>query len=365
MSLSNHQNRVRVAKLSKQIEDKTERLRILPKPECIHDGIDGSTQIEKHYRQKRNHEKNLQRLYVERAQIKSETRGKKRKKERAKRLRTVHKEIKRFKASTEQSLCDECHHLQTCTGRYKAIRKGEEQLQKLKKRTTFIENDPQQQIAARLKVLEELGYVEAQTLLPRGSTAGHIYGYEVQLTQLLFSGFFERLTEDEINCLMVAIVSEPRKDGYFKPLKNERLLEELYTVNSEISFIQHLEVKHKVTEITPMLELRLCTAMLAWSQGCDFDMLERYARLDAGDFVRTFRLVIDQLRQIRRAMSGHTVLVDKLNRCIGKINRDVVDAERQLRIGQEALDGDIPEDLVETSQQPLPITLEDSDDAEI
>ena len=356
MSLSNHQNRVRVTKLNQQIGDRTEKLRILPKPECIHDGIDGSVQIEKHYRQKRDREKNLQRLYVERAQIKSETRGKKRKKERGKRLKTVHKEIKRFQASSEQSLCDGCPHLHRCAGRYKNIRKEDERLQKLKERATFIENDPQQQIAARLKVLEELGYIEAQTLLPRGSIAAHIYGYEVQLTQILFSGFFERLTEDEINCLMVAVVSEPRKDGYFKPLKNERLLEELYAVSSEISFIQNLEAKHKVTELTPMLELRLCTAMLAWSRGCDFDALEKYARLDAGDFVRAFRLVIDQLRQIHRAMSGHTTLVDKLNRCIGKINRDVVDAERQLRIGQE--------DLAEASEPPLPVALESSDDTE-
>ena len=356
MSLSNHQNRVRVTKLNQQIGDRTEKLRILPKPECIHDGIDGSVQIEKHYRQKRDREKNLQRLYVERVQIKSETRGKKRKKERGKRLKAVHKEIKRFQASSEQSLCDGCPHLHRCAGRYKNIRKEDERLQKLKERATFIENDPQQQIAARLKVLEELGYIEAQTLLPRGSIAAHIYGYEVQLTQILFSGFFERLTEDEINCLMVAVVSEPRKDGYFKPLKNERLLEELYAVSSEISFIQNLEAKHKVTELTPMLELRLCTAMLAWSRGCDFDALEKYARLDAGDFVRAFRLVIDQLRQIRRAMSGHTTLVDKLNRCIGKINRDVVGAERQLRIGQE--------DLAEASEPPLPVALESSDDTE-
>ena len=76
MSLSNHQNRVRVANLNKQITSKTERLQTLPKPECIHDGIDGSAQIEKHYRQKRDREKNLQRLHVEMAQIKSETRGK-------------------------------------------------------------------------------------------------------------------------------------------------------------------------------------------------------------------------------------------------------------------------------------------------
>ena len=337
MSLSNHQNRIRAVQLSKQVEDKVETLQTLPKPECIHDGIDASEQIQKHYRQKRNREKSLRPLYVEKRQILAETRGKKRKKERAKRIKAVVQKIKRLQTSETQSLCDGCKHFQTCATRYKAIHEAETRIQKLKKRTMLIQNDPREQIAARLKVLEELGYIQDQTLLPRGSTAAHIYGYEVQLTQLLFSGFFERLTEDEINCLMVAIVSEPRKDNYFKRLTDERLLEILYTVSSEISSIQYLEIEHQVTEITPMLELRLCTAMLAWSRGCKFDQLEKYARLDAGDFVRTFRLVIDQLRQIRRAMAGHTTLVDKLNRCIGKINRDVVDAERQLRIGQESL----------------------------
>ncbi len=337
MSLSNHQNRTRVANLNNQIEVKTENLRTLPKPECIHDGIDATQQIQKHYRDERNREKRIQSLHVEIAQVKSRTRKKKQQRERVKRLNAIQKKIIVVQREAEQSLCEGCQHLQTCTNRSKTIRRVETQLQKLKKRSTFIENDPRQQISARLKVLEELGYTAGQTLLPRGSTAAHIYGYEIQLTQLLFKGVFERLTEDEINCLMVAIISEPRKDGYFKRLEDENLLEIFYGVSSEISDIQNLELKHGVTEITPMLELRLCTAMLAWSQGCEFENLEKYARLDAGDFVRNFRLVIDQLRQIRRAMVGHTALVDKLNRCIDKINRDVVDAERQLRIGQENL----------------------------
>ena len=42
MSLSNHQNRVRAAKLSQQVADKTETLQTLPEPECIHEGIDGT-----------------------------------------------------------------------------------------------------------------------------------------------------------------------------------------------------------------------------------------------------------------------------------------------------------------------------------
>ncbi len=362
MSLSNHQNRTRVANLNNQIEAKTEKLRALPKPECIHDGIDATKQIQKHYREKRNREKRIQQLHVEITQVKSQTRKKKQQKERVKRLNTIQKKIILIQREAEQSLCEGCQCLKTCTNRSKTIRKEEEQLRKLKKRSTFIESDPRQQISARLKVLEELGYTEGQTLLPRGSTAAHIYGYEIQLTQLLFSGFFERLAEDEINCLMVAIVSEPRKDVYYKPLKNERLLEVFYAVNAEIAIIQHLETKHKVAEITPMLEVRLCTAMLAWSKGCEFDQLEKYARLDAGDFVRTFRLVIDQLRQIRRAMTGHTALIDKLNRCIDRINRDVVDAERQLRIGQENLDEIAAED-VNKSEEATP--LQDPNDAEV
>ncbi|MDD9973876.1 MAG: DEAD/DEAH box helicase [Candidatus Poribacteria bacterium] len=363
MSLNNHQNRTRVTNLNNQIEAKAEKLETLPKPECIHEGIDGTEQIQKHYRDKRNREKSIQRFHVEKEQVKSETRKKKKQKERVKRLNAIHKKIILLQREAEQSLCHGCEHLHTCTGRYQTIRNTEEQIQKLKKRTTRIENVPRRQIAARLKVLEELGYIEAQTLLPRGSTAAHIYGYEIPLTQLLFSGFFERLTEDEINCLMVAIVSEPRKDGYFKPLKGDRFLDILSEVSSEISVIQYLEGQHNVTEGTPMLELRLCTAMLAWSRGCDFDTLENYARLDAGDFVRTFRLVIDQLRQIRRAMAGHATLVDKLNRCIAKINRDVVDAERQLRIAQEELDGTTEEDVVDIEHPPL-VALENSDDVE-
>ena len=361
MSLSNHQNRVRVAELSKQIKNKTEVLQTLPKPECIHEGIDGSEQIQKHHRHKRDRDKKLQRLHIEKGQILSETRGKKRKKERSKRLKVIYRNIKRAKATEIKSLCTGCEHFQTCSTRYRAIQGTETQIQKIKKRTTVIANDPREQIAARLRVLKELGYIEEQSLLPRGTTASHIYGYELQLTQLLFSGFFERLTEDEINCLMVAIVSEPRKDGYYKRLKDENLLEMFYAVSSEVSDVQNLEFKHKVTEMTPMLELRLCPAMLAWSQGCEFDQLEKFARLDAGDFVRTFRLVIDQLRQIRRAMVGHTALVDKLNRCIEKINRDVVDAERQLRIGQENLAETAVENVEEREDSTSPQNPSDAE----
>ncbi|MYF98154.1 hypothetical protein F4212_03320, partial [Candidatus Poribacteria bacterium] len=338
MSLSNHQNYKRIADLNNQITQLEEEQQSLPVPTCIHDNINGMKQIEGYHQFKRKNAKKRENLQVELATFKSRTsRGKSRKKELKKKTAPLYRKMKRLNTELSKNLCHDCYQRPECTSRYQAIRKTEHYVNNIKKRQTNIADFQRDQIAARLNVLETLGYVEEQKLLPRGNTASHLYGYELQLTQLLFRGFFERLNEDEINCLLIAIVSEPRKDGYFKRLKHKRILSILGAAWNEIVDIQSVENGHDVSEITPLLELRLCSAMLAWSRGCEFDTLTDYAALDPGDFVRTFRLVIDQLRQIRRAMTGHTALIDKLNRCIAKINRDVVDAERQLRIGQDDL----------------------------
>lgn len=353
MSLSNHQNFKRINDIKNQIAQHEEKRQSLPLPACIHDDIEGMKQIEGYYRQKRINEDSLQRLYGELASLKSRTpKGKSGKKERKKKFGPINNQMKKIKTDLSQNLCHECTQRKQCTNRYHAIRKHEQYIQKLEKTHTSVENYQQDQIAARLNMLGTLGYIEDEKLLPRGNTASHIYGYELQLTQLLYQGFFEQLTEDEINCLMITIVSEPRKDGYFKKLKDKKLLAILSDATNEIMDIRMLESKLKVGELVPFLETRLCTAMLAWSRGCEFDKLTEYADIDAGDFVRSFRLVIDQLRQIRRAMTGHTALTDKLNRCIGKINRDVVDAERQLRIGQELTLEVLPDyiDSTETSE---------------
>lgn len=334
MSLSNHQDYKRIADLNKRIAQVDEKRKFLPLPTCIHENIEGMKQIESYHRHKRTNQKNLERFQLELKSLKS-VRGRSKTSQQKKRTVLIHDKIQSLHAELAKNLCHVCDQRRQCTNRYQAIRKQEHYIQNLKKKQTSIQNYQQDQIAARLNVLETLGYIEAQTLLPRGNTASHIYGYELQLTQLLFKGFFERLTEDEINCLMVAIVTEPRKEGFFKRVKDKRLLSVLGAAWDEILDIQNVEKRLNVPGIVPLLEPRLCSAMLAWSRGCQFDKLTDYAALDPGDFVRTFRLVIDQLRQIRRAMEGHTALTDKLNRCIGKINRDVVDAERQLRIGQE------------------------------
>jgi superfamily II RNA helicase len=84
------------------------------------------------------------------------------------------------------------------------------------------------------------------------------------------------------------------------------------------------------------LDANLSMAVWAWSEGCLFEDLVDYTTTSDGDLVRAFRHTVDLLRQVRRAVEGDPALQDKLQGCIYRLNRGVVDAERQLRISEEA-----------------------------
>jgi ATP-dependent RNA helicase HelY len=74
-------------------------------------------------------------------------------------------------------------------------------------------------------------------------------------------------------------------------------------------------------------------AVDAWSRGCSVEELEHLARSDAGDVVRTLRMAIQMMRQLRVVVGKGEVLGARLEEAIVAINRDVVDAKRQFELG--------------------------------
>jgi superfamily II RNA helicase len=335
-SLSNFQNYERLAEIDAQVKQAQETLKTLPAPTCIHDGVDATEQVGSYIQLQESVTEQMKVLRAERLAIKHKERGRKRKQARVQKFAHIDQQVRKVESVKNGNLCHGCHKFKTCNQEYRKIGKHVERIKTLEGQRDHYENFQKRQIASRLKVLEALGYIEGEALLPRGKIASQIYGYEMQITQLLFKGFFEGLSEDDINVLVMAIVSEPRKDSiFFRKLSDKRLRRLLETADAELDPVRALESDFGVAETTPTLDTKLGAATLAWSRGCEFEELHQYGELADGDFVRSFRLVIDMLRQMRRAMSEHTTLVAKLDLCIGKMNRDVVDAERQLRIGQD------------------------------
>ncbi len=335
-SLNNFQNYERVRKTNAKIKRASATLKELPRPVCIYDGVDGSDQVGSYSRLLDQIAEQTKRLKAECLATKWKERGRKKHKVRRQKFAQIDRQLRQLQSTQNRNLCHGCQQFKRCYQRYRKIEQAENRIRALKDQKAYFEDYQREQISSRLKVLEELGYIDASGLLARGQIASQINGYEMQVTQLLFRGFYEGLSEDDLNALAMAIVCEPRKDwSHYRKLQDKRLRRLLRAADREIEFVRALEEQYQVAETTPKLEIKLSTAMLAWSQGCEFEALHQYVDLADGDFVRAFRLVIDLLRQMRRAMIEHAALLDKIDRCLDKINRDVVDAERQLRAGQE------------------------------
>ena len=95
-----------------------------------------------------------------------------------------------------------------------------------------------------------------------------------------------------------------------------------------------------IEDRTKELDFKLASAIYAWSQGCSWADMEKHTSASDGDLVRYFRLTIQLLRNTMYALDRDHPLRGSLRRSIENVNRDVVDAERQLRLGVEDLDRD-------------------------
>ena len=74
-------------------------------------------------------------------------------------------------------------------------------------------------------------------------------------------------------------------------------------------------------------------AVDAWTHGADMSSVESLAGQDGGDVVRTMRMTVQMMRQLRSAVGRDYPLADRLQEAEVCVNRDVVDAKRQFQLG--------------------------------
>jgi superfamily II RNA helicase len=70
-----------------------------------------------------------------------------------------------------------------------------------------------------------------------------------------------------------------------------------------------------------------------WMRGEKFQNILRLTDTDEGEVVRYFRMSIQILREMADSQASSYILRDRIKNAIRLINRDVVDAEKQLREG--------------------------------
>lgn len=188
-------------------------------------------------------------------------------------------------------------------------------------------------IDAHLDFLTDLGYLEGDELRPRGLLARAINGFELQVTELLFRGVLEDLPPRALAVVFVGLVHEARRafepptipGRLFGPLRRQvdRVIREV----SGRAFHFDLAAPPKAAEwgLTP--------AVVQWLDGAELDELRPAVPASPGDLCRDFRMGVQLMRQVRRAIDRDWDLHERLEAAIASLNRDEVDARRQLELG--------------------------------
>lgn len=322
-SLNNYQNVRLLKQLDRSLAKAKRQKEELGEFTCIRGGGIGKFRKYRELQKELKSEKSKLRLRQQQSR-----RGRRRK-----RQQNMTNQMSRLAGAMKTIKCHKCKNLGTCIQFSDRIQACNERIEGLSRQRKFVQSYQRQQIKSRLTLLREMGYIEDGKLAPRGEVASQVFGYELQVTELLFDGYFHRLDPDWINVLVMAVVFESKRDVQYKKMEKHKLNPIISGPTKRIGKIRAREEALGIDTRLKELDVKLSTALYEWSRGCTFEELADYTDSPPGDLVRYFRLASDLLRQMRRTVSRDDSLFDKINMCIGKINRDVVNAERQLRAG--------------------------------
>ncbi|MFT5387937.1 MAG: superfamily II RNA helicase, partial [Candidatus Omnitrophota bacterium] len=181
----------------------------------------------------------------------------------------------------------------------------------------------------KVDILKEFGHIEDGKLTEKGIFASQIYGYELLLAEVYAYGTLDKFSELQLALFCLGAVYEARK-GKRKPVLSKR-------ANEMESLVRKINQRiHRVEKIVGMAELskkfyfHLSPAIEGWMNGLDFGEVFEMVDADEGELVRAFRMVIQMLNEIAKGP-----VTDQLKgRCyqlMRKINRDVINSEKQLR----------------------------------
>ncbi|MCM1564449.1 MAG: DEAD/DEAH box helicase [Dehalobacter sp.] len=161
-------------------------------------------------------------------------------------------------------------------------------------------------------LLQQIGYIGNDKLLPRGELARYIYVQEILVTELIYSGIIEQLDDDQLTALISCIDYESKRNEYFQ--KFDQI--DFKPVREILNYIQSICGPDAVR-----FESRAAVLAYHWSKGAALIELQQLCTLDEGDIIAVLRRTIDLLRQMREAVTDQS-LRERFSVCIKKLDRD-------------------------------------------
>jgi superfamily II RNA helicase len=235
-------------------------------------------------------------------------------------------------------------------------------------------DDMVEQVDRKLEVLRELGYLDGLNLTPKGRFASLVYGHELETTELVFEGVFDRLNAAQVACVAASVVHESRRESALGGVDPKRALGESWrTASKAVRTLYDRELEHGVRYPVKLLDWKLTGAVWAWANGAEFAELRDFTDASDGDIVRSLRQAIQLMRLVHKPLVelARGDLVSRFQGALGAVKRGLVDAEWQLRRAAELEAERLDEEKrgishlapVDLSDQPIDEAEDDGEDA--
>jgi superfamily II RNA helicase len=182
----------------------------------------------------------------------------------------------------------------------------------------------------KVSLLTNLNYIIEDGISWKADLASKVYSFELQIGELFDSGFLDSLDEEELFITICALTYEPRK-GERKPRLNKKIRRLKKELNIFIAGIHKQERTFRIYPLSKKFYFHLSDAAEAWVRGASFEKINRFCEIDEGEIVRYFRMSIQVLKEMHSSKTISESMKAKIYHVLSKINRDVIDAEKQLR----------------------------------
>lgn len=248
--------------------------------------------------------------------------------------RPLSAEVRKFGEQTRAMLdkmhefhCDNCRH-------YKKHAKNIEVLERFSIRYKQLEKEIEKQkdifwnkFLAHRSVLTEVGYLKDDYPTECGVTTSQIRSEnELFIAEIIFSGVLEELTPAQLAAVVCAITTEDlRIDIPYLPI-SEPVRKTLNKIRNIRRKVEKVQLKHSV-EAQMYINPYFSSLIELWVEGANWETITEQVDMGEGDIVRSFKRVVDVLRQFTTIANVPEALVFTAREAVTKILREPVDVD--------------------------------------
>ncbi len=237
------------------------------------------------------------------------------------------KETKAMLEKMHNFKCDTCKL-------YKKHSKNVEVLERFSIRLSKLDKEIEKQrdifwnkFLAHRSVLMDVDYLRDDYPTPRGMTTSQIRSEnELFIAEIIFSNVLENLTPSQLAAVVCAITTEDlRIDIPYLPLSEpvRKTLNLIRNIRRKLEKVQNRYSVEAPMYINPYFS----SLIELWVEGAEWETITEQIDIGEGDIVRSFKRVVDVLRQFTTIENVPEALVFTAREAIEKIQREPVDVD--------------------------------------